>query len=140
MRTLASSDDEYSFDEKVIIYNKIIKIYESAFESESDMSTELLCDVHRYLAALYADKKDVENTLLHLNKQAEILDKLANRSECEPSILRKEYLEEKTIIKPSEDVDFLADEMIYKLENRRYDFIRNTPEFNALINKLEGLI
>ena len=140
LRTLASSDDEYSFDEKIIIYNKIIKIYESAFESESDMSTELLCDVHRYLAALYADKKDVENTLLHLNKQAEILDKLANRSECEPSILRKEYLEEKTIIKPSEDVDFLADEMIYKLENRRYDFIRNTPEFNALINKLEGLI
>lgn len=139
LRTLAF-DGQYSDEEKVQILEKIEKLYAVLLESEEDRESELMCDVNRYLAAVYADKRDAENTLAYLNREADILQKLNYGIRAKASLARKEYGTDELTEKHSDDAYYLADELLYKIQNKRYDFVRDAEEYSKFVEKLERIL
>lgn len=140
LRALAFTD-EYFSEEKLVILDKIVKIYDAMLESESDRSTELMCDVHRYISIIYAELEDDENTIKHLGEAVAILEGMLEATAVTPSMIRKEYGLGITVDKTeTADVYYLADELLYKLDHKRYDFLREAPDFISLMEKLEYIV
>lgn len=139
LRTLAFGG-EYSDAEKTEILQKIVKLYDVLLESDEDRESELTCNVNRYLAAVYADSGDADNTLFHLNKEADLLLKLDRGIEAEASLIRKEYGTGKPIEKHSEDAYYLADELLYKVQHKRYDLVRYREGYSEFVEKLERIL
>lgn len=139
LRTLAFGG-EYSDKEKTQILQKIVKLYDALLESDEDRDSELMCNVNRYLAAVYADSGDADNALLYLNKEADLLVKLDKGLDAEASMVRKEYVTGKPIEKHLEDAYYLADELLYKVQHKRYDLIRDREGYAEFVEKLERIL
>lgn len=139
LRTLAFSGI-YESDEKLTLLKKIERIYDVILESESDRKTEVMCNVNRYMASVYADIGDAENTLKYLNREADILLELDRGIEVEPSLVRDENNNGGKLKKQNRDAYYLADELSYRSEHKRYDFVRDTESFLRFTEKLDTIL
>ena len=140
LRSLAMSSG-YTSEQRLEILNKIIGVYDVLLESESDRATELMCDVHRYISVIYADMGDAQGVIRHIEAQAQIFERIYNETSIEPSLIRIRSEQGETYQKSvARDLSYLADELLYKLDGERYDFVRDDPEFVAILDRLEFFV
>lgn len=128
------------FDEKVKIIKASIKTFEGFFDEEDYYFFHcLIGPFYRYLAALYADQGLKDETISYLKKAAEhaiSYDKRPQEYTYKSTFLKGYHDKRENVVTDSPISQ--SYNLLTKMSDQRYDFIRNDQEFVAIINKLKG--
>ncbi|MBQ8369271.1 MAG: helix-turn-helix transcriptional regulator [Clostridia bacterium] len=137
--TLDSGEKRFTDAEQVLVYEKIVQMYEIMFEDgDYGFYHDRLREIHTRLAEYYAARNDAENTIANLRITAyhavKFVEFAANPDYTQTSLLFRGqnaygFSATKTANTAADSLD--------ALENTRYDFIRETPEFAEIRRTLE---
>lgn len=131
----------YSAEENMRICEKVIAMYRLLFEDgDFGFFHTVLSDTERLLSEYYADKKDAENTLVHIRAAAyhaiEFVKHTRVKNFVQTSLVFRGYESYgSTFITSGRDNDAL--ELKRWLRDGQYDFVRGTEEFGAILAELE---
>lgn len=144
IRQLADADytneaTPYTFDERIEALKKINDVYDILFENgDFGFYHTRLYFTNRVIAACYANKKDVEQTLFYLDKSKYHAITFDNLS----SVITHTSLLVKNYKMDSAEWSFSAQcnscyELLDKLEHERYDFLRDNEKFFVITDELK---
>ena len=141
----------YEFDERIELLKKITAIYDIMYENgDFGFNHTRLYYVNRVIAACYANKKDVAETLRYLEKSkyhAISFDNLTgiithtsllfnhttmNMAQLSYTMKMKWHMEQSSYIMKWNT----AYELLVRLSQERYDFLRDDPQFIAITSEL----
>jgi len=138
--TLESGKKRFSDEEQVQVYQKMIDVFRIMFEEGDYGFYHLrLWDVHTYMARYYAGRKDIENTVTQLKTVAYHAVKFVEFSE------NPDFTQTSLLFRGQNGYGFsvnktdnTAADSLKELNHARYDFLRDTPEFEEIRTALES--
>ena len=126
----------YTADEQLAILAKVTAIYGILLEDgDYNFFAQFMESVYRQSARLYAGKGDAENTLMCLRKMAEFSQKFLHYPEdaAQTSMLFRGVKYGGWVKNTPDAVNTLIQENLDYLNESRFDFIRERPEFDEII-------
>lgn len=138
LRMLGNDEKSYSADDRLRLLKQCVDVCETVFcDGDTTYYSYSLASALDDMSVIYANRKDAENTLLCLEKEAEhavrFLTYDFNSHYTSPAFRGKEVID----WMPDRDGKNLADELLEGLKNPVYDFVRDTDRFNAVISELK---
>ncbi len=138
--TLDSGEKRFTDAEQIQVYEKVIEVYRIMFEDgDYGFYHDRLRDVHTYIARYYADRKDTANTLAHLKTVTYHAVKFVEFAE------NSDFTQTSLLFRGQNGYGFSATrsantaaDSLNELNHTRYDFIRDTPEFEEIRTTLES--
>lgn len=138
--TLDSGEKRFTDEEQMHVYEKVIEVYRIMFEDgDYGFYHDRLRDVHTYMARYYADRKDTANTLAQLKNVSYHAVKFVKFSE------NPDYTYTSLLFRGENGYGYStnaklnsAADSLKELNHARYDFLRETPEFEEIRNTLEA--
>ncbi|MDR0861555.1 MAG: helix-turn-helix domain-containing protein [Oscillospiraceae bacterium] len=127
---------EFTDAEKIHIWKQELKLHECVYEDgDFGFKNTRMAWLHIDIARLYAQSQDRENTLYHLGeatRHARIYDKMERRVLHSP--LMEGFVYEPTELRRNYEGTEL-DMVLRSTDAPRFDFLRDEPEFNALLRR-----
>lgn len=134
-----NTDTTYQFDERIKILKKIIDIYNIMFEAgDFGFQHTRLYMISRKLAACYANKKDIEETLKYLDmskNHAVAFDKL-NGIITHTSLIFNQKVEDSSEYSSTMKWNN-SHELLEKLQQDRYSFLLENKQFISITDELK---
>lgn len=138
--TLESGEKRFSDAEQVQAYEKVVQIYTVMFEDgDYGFYHDRLREIHTRLAEYYAGRNDADSTLAHLRITAEHAVRFVEFAE-NPGFTQTSLLfrgQNAYGFQATKTANTAADSL-EALSNPRYDFIRDTAEFDEIRRTLEA--
>lgn len=131
--------DLYSNKEKITILKKLSPLFELVYENKDyGYENYLFIRINCEIASLYALDKDIDNTILYLNKS---LDNAIEFDNMSKKFNHTSLLNNKTEFDFSTDFgkDYIQDEVTLLkeiVENSNYEFLKDNDEFKKFISRL----
>jgi len=130
---------KYSFDERIELLKKMLKIFEVLFENNDfGFYFSKVSQINRQIAACYANQKDKENTMVYIKQaleSAKKYDEQKKQNVYSHSSLIFNQLKYSQSEFVTRNCNNEHDNIIERLKQPRYDFIRDDENFNKLTNK-----
>lgn len=138
--TLGTGEKRFTDEEQVQVYEKVIEVYRIMFgDGDYGFYHDRLRDVHTYMARYYADRKDTANTLAQLKNVSYQAVKFVKFSE------NPDYTYTSLLFRGEKGYGFSSNaklnsaaDSLKELNHARYDFLRETPEFEEIRTVLES--
>lgn len=132
--------DVFSGEQKIELLKKIIAIHDALLDA-GDNDRRRIIWMNGRIADQYIYLNDVENTLLYLEKDAELTRQHLSRITCTPSMLMTEYYLDHYVRNYSvkEDIHDVKS-YIEDFSDKKYDFIRDTDRFKAIISDMTDFL
>ena len=137
-----SGERRYTREEQMTVYEKIIAIFHILFEDgDFGFYHTRLQDARRALAEYHADKKDAENALIHLEKQAYHAVEFVKFA----ALGDEQFVNTSLAVRGCKTGGFStnnpennAREVLSRMEHARWDFVRETEKFSEIRDYLAG--
>ena len=137
MADLNYEDDSLSTEERIRFCHKAIELMNVVYEGNYGTESILISRMHRYIAAMEALLKNVDETMLHIEKAAEYA--AAYDSLPEKMRLSSTLLNGREVRRGNYLVNFSwteCAELYDRLKQERYDIVRDTERFKAVLDKI----
>lgn len=134
-------DDSLSIEERIGFCHKAIEIMDAVYEGNYGTESMLVSKMYRYIAAMEALRKEADNTLSNIEKAAEYAvaqDTLPDTLELSSVLLAGYAIRKGSLFKNYEWTE--CSELLDRLKQDRYDFVRNTKRFKAVIRKISQYV
>ena len=140
LRMLGNDEASYSADDRLKLLKQCVSVCETVFcDGDTAYHSYSLAGAFDDMSVIYANRKDTENTLLCLEKEAEHAARFLgydfNSHYTSPAFRGKEVID----WMPDPDGKNLADDLLEGLNCPVYDFVRDTERFKAVIGRLKKL-
>ena len=140
LRMLGNDEASYSADDRLKLLKQCVSVCETVFcDGDTAYHSYSLAGTFDDMSVIYANRKDTENTLLCLEKEAEHAARFLgydfNSHYTSPAFRGKEVID----WMPDPDGKNLADDLLEGLNCPVYDFVRDTERFKAVIGRLKEL-
>ena len=140
LRMLGNDEASYSADDRLRLLKQCVGVCETVFcDGDTAFQSYSLAGAFDDMSVIYANRKDAENTLLCLEKEAEHAARFLgydfNSHYTSPAFRGKEVMD----WMPDPDGKNLADDLLKGLNCPVYDFVRDTERFKAVSGRLKEL-
>lgn len=138
LRMLGNDEASYSADDRLRLLKQCVDVCETVFcDGDTTYHSYSLANAFDDMSVIYANRKDTENTLLCLEKEAEHAARFLtydfNSHYTSPAFRGKEVID----WMPNPDGKSIADDLLEGLNCPVYDFVRDTVRFKAVIDMLQ---
>ena len=134
---LGFENETYKVRDRINIAKKALEVLDVVYEGNYGLENRLVAQMSRYIAAMEVLEGDVDATLDYLEKAAEhaiIYDTLPQTFELTSTLLNGYVVETRSVFKNFTGNDSTI--LYNRLSDKRYDIVRDTERFKAIIKKL----